>query len=63
MWQVNRAAGFNSNQLQQMFAIIHSGNYISFFESYDFEIGYEGLVILDISNLSKNQLNTLHVDF
>jgi hypothetical protein len=48
-----------------MFAIIHSGNYISFFESYDFEVenGYEGLKILNLTNLTENELNALHVDF
>jgi hypothetical protein len=48
-----------------MFAIIHSGNYISFFESYDFELedGYEGLKILNLTSLTENELNALHVDF
>lgn len=65
MWQVNRSASFNSSQRQEMFAIIHTGNYISFFESYDFEIenGYEGLKILNLTNLTENELNALHVDF
>jgi hypothetical protein len=48
-----------------MFAIIHTGNYVSFFESYDFEVenAYEGLKILDLTNLTENELNALHVDF